>query len=74
MEQSWEEKGSDLNKSLECSHPGLSREKLKLKAFPSGAINPNRAVNCRWPSAGLIMGFFFSLGGLSLSGLTTFTN
>lgn len=55
----WEEKGSNLNKSLESSRPGFSREELKLKTFPSWAINLNQkstcSLNCKWPSACLIM-------------------
>lgn len=38
----WEEKPSKLNKSLESSHPGLSREELKLKTSASWAIHPNK--------------------------------
>lgn len=59
----WEEKGSNLNKSLESSLPSLSREEPKLKTFPSWAINLNQkstySLNCKWPSACLIMCFFF---------------
>lgn len=65
-------------KSLESSHPGLSREKLKLKTLPSWVINPNQkstcSLNCKWPSACLIMCCFFPLGWWLFSGLAPFTN
>lgn len=66
----WEEMDSHLNKSRESSHPGLSREELKLKTFPSWAISPKQksscSLNCKWPSAYLIIYFFFPLGWLFL--------